>query len=286
MSITRKRIDVKITLAAGSFSDGQSNTVTLRDHHVVADIANAGGESMGALQMRVYGLTPAMMTQLTTIGPINSTIRAQNKIELSAGDSERGMKVVYSGVIDQAWMDFHGAPDVFFNLVAFAGLDAAVKPIAANTYKGQGDVATIMAGLAATMGVSFENNGVSSQLSNPYFSGAALTQVKECARAADIHYTIDRGVLAIWPQGGSRKGSATVISSENGMVGYPSFTSNGLTLITVFNPDIKLGGQVQVKSSLTVAVGIWTIYAVNHSLETERAGGSWFTQIQCVPNAQ
>ncbi len=286
MSFTRKRIDVKIQLANGTFGGTDSNTVTLKNHHVVADIVNAGGESMGALQMRVYGLTQAMMNQLTVVGPIASAIRAQNKVNLAAGDDVNGMKTVYTGVIDQAWGDYHGAPDVLFNLVGFAGLDTAILPVAPNSYKGAANVADIMAGLAKNANLTFENNGVSTQLSNPYFPGTTLNQIRECARAADILYTIDRGILAIWPHSGARAGDATVISPETGLVGYPSFTSNGLTLVTVFNPDIKLGGQVKVISSLKVACGIWTVYTVSHALETERPGGSWFTKIECVPNAQ
>lgn len=287
MIFTRKKIDVTIELASGNFSGASgANKVVLSGHHVLAEIANAGGESMGSLQMRVYGLDQKLMNQLTVVGPIASAIRAQNKITLSAGDDVNGLKTIFTGVIDQAWGDYHGAPDVLFNLVGFAGLDAAILPVPPNSYKGSGNVADITQALAKTMGLTFENNGVSAQLSNPYFSGPSLTQLKECARAADIHYTIDRGTLAIWPQGGHRKGDATVISDETGLVGYPSFTSNGLVCVTRFNPDLRLGAQVQVKSSLAVACGIWTVFSVGHSLETERKDGSWFSQIQCVPNVQ
>lgn len=284
MTFTRKRIDVTITLANGQFEGESGNSVTLSGHRVSADIANSGGESMGALQMRLYGLKQQMMNQLTVVGPIASAIRAQNTITLDAGDDVRGLKTVYTGVIDQAWGDYHGAPDVMFNLTAFAGIDAAVKPVPPSTYKGSADVVDIMSNLASTMGLIFENNGVEGQLSNPYFSGSALTQVKECARAAGLLYTIDRGVLAIWPKAGFREGDATVISPETGLVGYPSFTSNGLVLVTEFNPDVRLGGQIQVQSSLDVACGIWTVYQVAHTIEAERQGGPWFTHIQAVPN--
>ncbi|MGZ9710445.1 baseplate hub protein [Glaciimonas sp. GNP009] len=286
MSIAKKRIDVTITLGSGNFGSSGSNSVTLSRHHVVADVVNAGGESMGALQMRVYGLTQGMMNQLTVVGPIATATRDQNKITLTAGDDITGMKTLYVGTIDQAWGDYHDAPDIFFNLVGLAGLDAAVKPVAPSSYQGAADVTTILSSLAKTMGVALENNGVSGQLSNPYFPGTALTQLKDCAQAADFRYTLDLSVLAVWPKNGFRAGPPVVISPDTGMVGYPSFTSNGLTLVTLLNPDIRLGGQVKVQSSLAPACGIWTTVKVSHALESERAGGSWFTQIECVPNVQ
>lgn len=284
MTFTRKRIDVTISLASGGFDSSGSSTVTLSNHRVSADIANSGGDSMGALQMRLYGLKPDMMNQLTTVGPIASAIRAQNTISIAAGDDSRGMKTVYSGVIDQAWGDYRSSPDFSFNLTAFAGLNAAVTPVAPVSYKDAASVVDIIESLAGVMGLTFENNGVTGQLSNPYFSGSALTQLRECARAADVLFTIDRGVLAIWPKLAFRLGDATVISAATGLVGYPSFTSNGLDLVTEFNPDLRLGGQVQVESSLQIACGIWTVYTVSHSIESERPGGPWFSKIQAVPN--
>lgn len=286
MSFSKKRIEVTIHLANGEFDQSGTNTVTLKEHRVTANITNAGGDSMGALAMRVYGLTQEMMNRLTVVGPIAAAIRAQNKVSVSAGDDENGVRLIYSGVIDQAWSDCANAPDVFLNLVAFAGLDAAILPVDASSYKGGAEVATMMETLAGVMGLTFENNGVAVTLSNPYFYGTALTQVRDIARAAGIDFVIDRGTLAIWPRDGFRESDPISINPQNGLVGYPSFSSNGLVLTTEFNPAYKLGAQVIVESSLQVACGTWTTYTVNHSLESERQGGPWFSQIQCVPNVQ
>jgi hypothetical protein len=65
------------------------------------------------------------------------------------------------------------------------------------------------------------------------------------------------------------------------MVGYPVFSGNGIALTTEFNPDLQLGRQVNVTSSLSVANGLWNPFSIVHELESETPGGSWFSQIQC-----
>lgn len=283
MTLSRKRIDVTISLGTGQFGDTGANTVTITGARVHAGIQVFGGEAMPQLQLRIFGQPLERMNQLTTIGPINSAIMFNNSVLVAAGD-DSSMQTVYSGTIWEAWAEFQGVPEVPLNIVGLGGLAASLKPVGALSYNGAADVATIMQTLADTMGLAFENNGVSVQLSNPYFPGTALAQVRACARAADIYYAIDRGTLAIWPKNGARQGDAVLISPETGMVGYPSFASNGLTLTTLFNPAIKPGGVVQVDSSLQVARGQWTVLQVQHSLQSETPNGQWFTQILAVPN--
>jgi hypothetical protein len=284
MSFTRKRIDVTVTLGQGQFGDSGANTVTLSGLRVHAGIQAFGGDAMPQAQLRVFGLPLAMVNQLTAIGPINSGIMFRNSVLVAAGDDESGMQTVYSGTIWQAWGEFQGMPDAPLNITGLGGLAAALKPADALSYVGS---------TAQTMGLAFENNGVSVQLSNPYLPGSALQQVRACARAANIYFAIDRGTLAIWPKVGTpsqpaaRGGEVPLISPATGLVGYPTFSSNGLGLTTLFNPQIKPGGVVQVESSIQVACGQWIVMQVQHSLQSETPNGQWFTQILGVPlNAQ
>ena len=284
MSFTRKRIDVTLTLGTGQFGDSGSNTVTLSGLRVQTIVQAAAGEAMPATQTRIYGIPLDMMCQLTQVGLINSSVRFNNSILIAAGDDETGLTTIYDGTIKESWADLAGQPDAALNVIGVAGLAASLKPVGALSFQGSADVATIMQGLASTMGFTFENNGVSVQLSNPYFPGTALAQARACARAADIYMTIDRGVLAIWPKNGARTGGEIpTISDPTGKVGYPTFSSNGLGLITLFNALLKPGGLVQVQSALTPACGTWKLTEASHTLESETPNGQWFTRILAFP---
>lgn len=278
---TTKRLDLTVTLGAGTFGESLADTVTLTGFRMTAQISNPGGESMGMCQMKVFGLRTDVINKLTTIGQINRAIKVKNAILLAAGDNETGMQTVFQGTIYDAWADYNTSPDVSFNIIAYMGLDAAVRPVNASSYKGATDVATIMAAFAAEMQLTFENNGVDVKLSNPYFPGTALTKVRQCARAANILFTVDRGVLAIWPKTGARAGFVPLISPDSGMVGYPSLSSKGMTVKMLFNYNIRLGGEVMVESSVPMACGKWNVFSVAHDLSCEMPDGPWFTQMDC-----
>mgnify|MGYP007113767047 FL=1 len=193
------------------------------------------------------------------------------------------MSEVFGGTIDRTWRDARQAPEVYLNIIALAGLFEIVKPVPPRSYNGPVDVALIMADLAKQIGAAFENNGVSVQLSNSYLPGTAWMQIQAAAIAAKINVVFERGVLAIWPKDGARAGGIPVISPETGLVGYPSFSSNGLELTSVFNPNVVQGGQVDIRSSLLGANGRWNVNNVVHAIDAEVPNGNWFTHIQGFP---
>jgi baseplate hub protein gp41 len=282
MTFVRRRIEAVITLGKGDFGETKGDTVKLAGLRMSARVDVRGMDSMGQIQLRIFGLPLHMINKLTAIGPIATQIIGQNRLVVSAGDEGGAMATIFDGTINQAWGEFQGAPDVVFNVQGFAGLKDALKPIPPSTFKGSADVASVMQGLAKTMGLTFENNGVALQLSNPYFGGTALEQVRSCARAAGIYYVIDRGILAIWPRRGARAGDVPVMSPETGMVGYPAFTGSGVSLTSIFTPNARLGGKIKVDSQLTPANGEWVVYTVHHDLECLMPNGPWFTQMDCA----
>ncbi len=276
--ITKKVLELTITLGTGTFGEDVGDTVTLSGFRMTADAINPGGDSMGRCQIRVFGLRNDVMNKLTTIGSINTAIKAKNSILLAAGDVDSGMNAVFTGTILDAWADYNSSPDVAFNIIAFSGLAAAVKPVGATSYKGSTDVASILGQIAKDeMGLGFENHGVDAKLSSPYLSGTALAKVRSVAQAADVSWTIDRGVLVVWPGTGGRRGTVPLISPDTGMVGYPSLSSKGMAVKMLFNPNVLLGGDVQIQSAIPMACGTWRVFNVAHNLSSEIAGGPWFT---------
>lgn len=277
---TRKRLDLTITLGGGQFGDTLNDTVTLSRLRMSAELINAGGDSMGKMQLRVFGLDQHMMNRVTQIGYVGNTVRPMNAIQLAAGDDD-GMSTVFIGTIYEAWADYNSAPDVAFNVISHAGGDALARPVDAISFKGVVTAQQIMQGLAASMKLQFENNGVDVSLSNPYFPGTALMQVRACAKSANIYYLVDNGILSIWNKTGSRAGDTPLISPSTGMVGYPALNSAGMMVNTIFHPDLRPGRLVQVQSSIPSACGTFTLGSISHSLSSETPDGPWFTNFQC-----
>lgn len=280
MSFVKRRIDVTISLGEGKFGDTKGPDVTLSGYRVSVAVVAYNGDAQSQLQLRIFGLSQDMMNQLTVIGPI-MTERRNNRILVAAGDEGQALSVVYEGQIYQAWADYNAAPEVVFNVLALSAAEKAVKPVGARSYRGSTAVAVVMQDIAASMGLGFENNGVTVQLANPYFPGTDVAQLRSCARAARINYAIDRGILAIWPMDANRAGEPIQVSPERGLIGYPSFTGNGIACVLLYNPDLGTGKQVQITSTIEAAHGEWTVVSLVHNLEAEVPGGVWLSQIYC-----
>src|SRR5580765_839395 len=217
---THKLIDVTFKIGQGDFGEAGFNTVKLTGLRASVSIVEAGGPAMGALQLRLWGLTLDRMNRLTTIGK-QPFVDRRNVVVVEAGDAESGMSTVFQGTIDEAWGDFQGMPDVPFIVVGYAGMIEAIKPVPATSYRGSADVVTIMRGLAQKMNLVFENSGVSGiRVSNPYYPGTARDQVKACAKEAGIDFLITVGTLAIWPHGQTRGQQVPLVSPQTGLIGY------------------------------------------------------------------
>lgn len=280
MTFQARRVDASFKLAAGLFGPTLNDTVTYSGLRCEASINNIAGASLNSLQLRIYGMSESVMSQLSTIG-ISITLTPRNLVTLSASNSSGGMSQVFQGTIANAWIDYSGAPDVSFNVEAYAGLFEQVKSVAVNSYKGSVAVADIISALAKSIGFAFTNNGVTAQLSNPYFAGSALTQIKDCAEHAKIGYDISNGMVQIWPSGGAVDDVSFLISPETGLVGYPVFSKLGIDIQAEFNADIKLGRRLQVRSSVPQACrDTWYCQMARHEISAQVPNGPWFTYAQ------
>lgn len=287
MAFSKRIINLKFQLGKGSFGESGSDTLELTGLRTSATVNIPGGTSMNYLDLRVQGMTLDQMNKLTILGKPVMAARV-NTVTVSAGDEDMGVAVVFVGTIMESWADLAGAPEGSMQIMGQTNYLAAMKPVPATSYNGSVSVATIMAGIAAQwprdsgggnsfIGIAFENSGVTTVLSNPYFPGTLRDQALACQRAANFNLHIDHDVMAIWPKGSARNGQQPTISAATGMVDYPARTQDGIVLTTLFNPSLFFGQTVNVDSIMVPAKGKWIITSIVHDLEAETPGGKWFT---------
>lgn len=298
--LTQKLIVVTFTLGdavagpnAGqpqTFTGTSSNTVKLSGLRCSAQVVFAGGATLGALALAVYGMTLSQMNQLSTLG-MQVIITQKGTVTVEAGDVN-GLSTVFTGTINNAFIDFSAMPAVCLRVEATAGLYSKVAPATPTSYAGTTSAATAIqtlafkAGVAAGLGgYGFENQGVTAQISNPYLWGSYWDQMGQLAKAAHCHLYLDTArstpTVVIWPIGASRGGQVPVISKDTGMVGYPSFVQSGVRVKTVFNPQVSYGTNVNVQSKLPQATGMFYVYRIDHDLDSTTPNGNWFSILDC-----
>jgi hypothetical protein len=288
----QRLIDIVITAGpaqAGytppTFGPNKSNTLTLSGLRVSVTITNVGLVSMEMAAVQIFGMTLSDMNALSSLANPYYYSNHTN-IKVLAGNAVDGMAIVFEGDMTSALTDFSDIPNVSFNVLAVTGFSAATDPIPASSYPGTVGIATICGQLAHTLGLTLENNGCTAVLSNQYLQGTGLDQLQRATTAAKVLYTIERGVLAIWPDTSFRTSQATppVISPSTGLVGYPEYTAVGINFTTLYNPTMLYGANIQMTSSLKPACGLWTVFNMSHELDSMVPRGKWFTQVQaCKP---
>lgn len=106
-----------------------------------------------------------------------------------------------------------------------------------------------------------------------YANGVALTglardSLNVLTKSNRLEWSIQDENLQIIPQGASTSDSAIVISSDTGMVGSPSKTSNGVEFDSLIQPALRPGRRVEVDSRLVK--GRFKVRKVTHEGDSQR----------------
>ncbi|TAN11547.1 MAG: hypothetical protein EPN34_07040 [Burkholderiaceae bacterium] len=281
-TFTERSIDVTINWGKGDYGAEPGPDILLTGHRVLAQVVYINGAQQASADLRIYGMTLNEINECTGT-KVNAYAVTGSRIRVSASTAKGSKAQIYDGQILRSFGEFNSQPEPCLLVYAQGAVLGAAKPVAARSYVGATDAATVCADIAKSMNLAFENDGVSVILDNPYFSGTDYTQLVACTDAANIDFAVDRGVLAIWPKGKARKAEVPVIvSPQTGMVGYPDIGSDRIYLRTLMNPDLAIGRLIRVQSDLMPACGDWKVVSAIHNVESELPGGAWFTEVQAV----
>jgi hypothetical protein len=280
VAFTEKLINVQFDLKNGSF-EGGGNTANISGLRTIAHIDVRAGVVQSHLDLAIYGLPLSVMNQLTTFGP-NYLAQSKNGVIVEAGDAESGMSTVFVGNIYTAFVDGQSQPQVCLRVKATPGNFYNVKPQTPLSFQGPTQASTIAQKIAGYLGMTLENNGVNTVLTNPYYASDAVSMIRMLGEHAGFDWIMDRGVLAITPAGHARAGDPVLISPSTGMVGYPTFVSPNIVVKALFNPNVKYLGLIQVQSELTPACGIWKIIKLDLDLESKVPHGKWFLTAEAI----
>lgn len=297
-TVKNLRVTFTLTNSNAVFPGTTANKLQVSGLRMSAVIKGSGLPAFPELSLRIYGLAQADMNALAIV-PVQGGKPdfSFNTVQVEA-DSGSGFTFIFSGQIFQAGPDYSGAPDVcLFVHAQSAGFDQ-LTPANPTAYPGTANVADIVSQIASKMSMAFENDGVTSTLANAYYSGTLASQLRRVCQDANIYCAIEnQNLVVISPAGVGRKNlQKWILTPTSGLVGYPEVLGNGyLNVRSVFNPAFRQNGPIAIQGSDVVidpslpktlnslADGDWIIGPLTHTLECQKPGGLWFTDMKLYP---
>ena len=277
----RKAIRIQMTLGKGVFPGTQDNTYVVDGLGVNVEVEKNGLPDLNKAKISISNMAYDKMEQLTMLA-FRPLRRAKNVVAVFAGDEGTQLDRVFVGEVTSAFADYSNAPDIEFQIEASSGshpLQIAAAPVSVN---GQTAASELIKRFATEMGYTFKNDGVTAQVKNSIFNGSPLEKAKAVADQCGIDLLCDDGEIIIMPRRKERKANVVpLLTAESGLIGYPTFTADGISLNAFFNPDFKLKGLIRVESIVPRATGTWKITKLSHSLSAYRTDSEdWYSSIE------
>ena len=281
-SFRKRRLRVEVVLGEGTF-DGKHNTRLLEGLETAVSIEKPGLPDKAKATVRIANMAYDDMAQLTMLA-FKPLKLQKNLIRVFAGEEGRELALAFAGEIVSAWADFSRFPTATMHMEAQSGGYAALMakgPVAA---AGEVPAADLLQQFATEMGYTFKNEGVTASVRNAVFSGSPLEKARAVADQVGAQLLVDDNRLVLMQAGAVRQGNAVLLTPETGMLGYPSFTNEGISITCLYNPNLALGGAVQVQSIVPGATGTWKITKLTHDLLANALfPGPWQSTIEASP---
>lgn len=327
---TRKQIAVTFSVPT---PDGSFTSFTVSEGHAIqATIKHAGLSGGSEAEITVNGLSRDDRDSLSIVPDhpapdnLNTTTAGRTFVTIRAGSDGNALTSLFTGTVDSAHTDYDDL-DIPFHVHAMTSTIPASIPIQAKGYDGPQDVTTLLADICMEAGFQLLDHGGWDRhtcLTNHYRWGTALDQIQAILTATKGIFNFSpyapsrdenqpmtagttrkaipyRGLLEVWgptftgvPAAGQEQ-TLPIISAETGMIGYPRYSSAGLSLKTLLRPDVTFWHPLKLKSAYSPTGradasqkdhppwdGLWLPTYVWHDISSETDTGSWHTHMHCI----
>lgn len=275
-----KTVRITIQLRKGEFDNG-GNTVIIEGLPVSVTVTKQGGEAKNKASVTVDNLKLETATQLTTLA-FKRLETYNNVIQIDAGSQGAELPTIFIGEITSA-VPVMSDSKLSLKIEALAGYYPALIPSTPTSVQENTTVEKLMKQFADEAGYSFENKGITASIANSVFVGSPIAKAKTLARQADIDLLIDDNKFTIQPFEAPKEGQIPLLSKGTGLIGYPSFSNEGINCKSVFNDKLKVGSYFKLESILPHASGEWQITKVEHRLEAYTPNsGTWESDVTGV----
>lgn len=276
MTYKKRILKFQFTLTDQVFDGAQGpstdNVLTIDNAKAVVEYNGYGGSALTTLSCQVYGLNLSSMAKLSYAGNLRGKTK-NNYLKVWAQD-----ELIFAGTITFATTDFNEAPDAPLVIEAHAVGAERSLPSLPFSREGSIDVIEAIRSISNPLGIMVSVlEDISFPLSNPYVVGDPISQIIQLAKMAKLNIDCSTGIVRIWSRKGSWDDIVPFVSKDNGLIGYPTWTRDGLYLTTMFSSNLIAPRKMKLETELPGASGMYVINTVKHVLSSWVEGGPWFS---------
>lgn len=280
-SFSEKELEITVVLGKGTFG-GEGNTKIIKGLAAKCVIEKVHLPDKNKAKVQIYGVKLEDMEQMTTLAflPLETQ---KNYVQIKAGEKDQELSLVFKGEITTAFANFNTAPDIAFELEAMAGYFPSLTAIPATSANGSVSLDSLLSKLAGQAEYTFINKGVTGSVINPYLIGSPFEQIRQLASDNDFDVLLDDEEVIALPKEKTRGGNTVKLSASTGLIGYPTFSSSGISVKCLYEKNLQIGGLVEIESLVPKAGGVWKITKLTHTLSAHFPGENvWESQVDAV----
>ncbi|XKM12651.1 hypothetical protein RCS94_06390 [Orbaceae bacterium ac157xtp] len=270
MNYQNQRLDFEIHLTNEKdiFPDG-TKIKRIYSPRSTVQIKTVGGANSNEANITIWGLSRDDIAMITQFSIWNGG-RTFNKIVVKANGV-----TCYQGTIINCVADFNKVPDisVLISCQPCAFLNTAVaKPF---SFNGEVSAADVIKSIIKPFGMSLTNIDVDTMLDTPYLQGSPFQQILQVVEHARcyVHFSYDSIYMS--KIGSARNDEEIYLAPETGLIGYPMYFGDGLSVKTYFNPSYVANQKIKLNTYLPLASGSYTIGAIIHNLSCQLVGAQF-----------
>ncbi len=278
-----------------------SEALDLSELHIQFKITSQDLQTPNSARIRVWN--PSSST-------VNRAMKEFTRVVLQVGygQDDAGLGTLFDGSIIQAMDGKASATDSYLDIVAADGDQAYIYGVVRQSLAAgatQADVAkaavAAMGEHGVTPGYTPENLGGAPSPRGVVLFGMARDTLNDVAANTDSRWSIQNGQAQIVPNSGVIPNTAVVLTSATGLIGRPEQTQDGIKIRCLINPQIKIGGALQVnntsinKAALNTGLqsslnndflprvaddGFYRVLLADHDGDTR--GQNWYSDLTCI----
>lgn len=227
-------------------------------------------------EIKIANLTTATANYiLTETSPFNKN-RTPKKVVVKAGRLSYGYFQVYTGNIASSVVS--QPPDTVITLKCLTG-NFKKGDVVSHSQSGKTSLNTISKQVAKDLGVSLNFQAQDKEISNYNYTGGALKQVDELNSSGQINAFVDDDTLVVKDVNLPLPNTLRILNAEDGMIGIPEATEQGLKVKFLLDKDTKIGGGLRVQSKLYPAFnGDYVIYKLGFEISNRDEPFYWVAE--------